>query len=231
MREILIERLYSADEIKRIGDKINRLSSSNNMDIVYFLTLRLISTIIIFCLLLLKFKFGYILAPVSAFVYYFLFEKFFLDSKLRKREKKLDKEALVFFEILTLTLESGRNLQNALEVTVDNVNSELSNEFKRTLFEVKFGKSLLEALNDTKKRIPSETINNIILNMTQTNIFGTNIIDTMYSQVEFLREKQVLSIREEINKLPNKISILSVLFIIPIILLMVLGPFVISYLG
>jgi tight adherence protein C len=231
MKEILIERLYSSDEIKRINDKINRLSSGNNMDVVHFLTLRLISSIVIFIVLLLKFKLGYIVAPVITFVYYFLFEKFFLDSKLKKREKKLDKEALVFFEILTLTLESGRNLQNALEVTVDNVNSELSNEFKRTLFEVKFGKSLLEALNDTKKRIPSETINNIILNMTQTNIFGTNIIDTMYSQVEFLREKQVLSIREEINKLPNKISILSVLFIIPIILLMVLGPFVISYLG
>lgn len=230
MREILIERLYSADEIKKIDEKINKLNNSK-MDLVYFLTLRLISTIVLFFLLLLKLKLGYIIAPVVAFVYYFLYEKFFLDSKLKKREKKLDKEALVFFEILTLTLESGKNLQNALEVTVDNVDSELSDEFKRTLFEVKFGKSLLEALNDTKKRIPSETINNIILNMTQTNIFGTNIIDTMYSQVEFLREKQVLSIREEINKLPNKISILSVLFIIPIILLMVLGPFVISYLG
>lgn len=230
MREILIERLYSADEIKKIDEKINKLNNSK-MDLVYFLTLRLISTIVLFFLLLLKLKLGYIIAPVVAIVYYFLYEKFFLDSKLKKREKKLDKEALVFFEILTLTLESGKNLQNALEVTVDNVDSELSDEFKRTLFEVKFGKSLLEALNDTKKRIPSETINNIILNMTQTNIFGTNIIDTMYSQVEFLREKQVLSIREEINKLPNKISILSVLFIIPIILLMVLGPFVISYLG
>jgi pilus assembly protein TadC len=53
----------------------------------------------------------------------------------------------------------------------------------------------------------------------------------MYSQIEFLRDKQVLSIREQINKLPNKISIISVLFIVPIILLIVLGPFLISFIG
>lgn len=229
MRDILVERLYSTKEVKRISDKINKLGK--NMNIVTFLGTRLISTIIIFFVLLIKFKMGYILSPIITLVYYYIFEKIVLDTVINKRIKKLDKEALIFFEILTLTLESGRDLEKALEVTVSNVNSELSSEFKRTLFEVKFGKSLLEALNDTKKRIPSETINNIILNMTQTNIFGTNIIDTMYSQVEFLREKQVFAVREEINKLPNKISILSVLFIIPIILLMVLGPFIITYLG
>lgn len=229
MRDILVERLYSTKEVKRISDKINKLGK--NMNIVTFLGTRLISTIIIFFVLLIKFKMGYILSPIITLFYYYIFEKIVLDTVINKRIKKLDKEALIFFEILTLTLESGRDLEKALEVTVSNVNSELSSEFKRTLFEVKFGKSLLEALNDTKKRIPSETINNIILNMTQTNIFGTNIIDTMYSQVEFLREKQVFAVREEINKLPNKISILSVLFIIPIILLMVLGPFIITYLG
>ena len=143
----------------------------------------------------------------------------------------IDREALTFFEILTLTLESGRNLEKALEITVENVNSELSDEFKKTLFEIKFGKSLLEALNDTKKRIPSETINNIILNITQTNIFGNSIIETMYSQIEFLRDKQVLSIREQMNKIPNKISIISVLFVVPIILLIILGPLLITFIN
>ena len=53
----------------------------------------------------------------------------------------------------------------------------------------------------------------------------------MYSQIEFLRDKQVLAIREQINKLPNKISIVSVIFIIPIILLIVLGPVIIKFIN
>ena len=226
----IITKIYRESEVKRISEKIMMLNNYP-LDEIKFLNIRLITSLILFFITLLIFKTGYILSPIIALVYYYLFEYVFLDTFIQKRIKKLDREALTFFEILTLTLESGRNLEKALEITVLNVNSELSEEFKKTLFEVKFGKSLLEALNDTKKRIPSETINNIILNITQTNIFGNKIIDTMYSQIEFLRDKQVLSIREQINKLPNKISIISVLFIVPIILLIVLGPFLISFIN
>ena len=226
----IITKIYRESEVKRISEKIMMLNNYP-LDEIKFLNIRLITSLILFFITLLIFKTGYILSPIIALVYYYLFEYLFLDTFIQKRIKKLDREALTFFEILTLTLESGRNLEKALEITVLNVNSELSEEFKKTLFEVKFGKSLLEALNDTKKRIPSETINNIILNITQTNIFGNKIIDTMYSQIEFLRDKQVLEVREQINKLPNKISIISVLFIVPIILLIVLGPFLISFIN
>ena len=78
---------------------------------------------------------------------------------------------------------------------------------------------------------PSETVNNIILNIVQTNIFGNSILDTMYNQIEFLRDKQILQIKEKINKIPNKVSIISVIFIVPLILLLILGPFVIEFLG
>lgn len=226
----IIKKIYRENEIKRINEKITMLNKYP-MSEINFLNIRLITMIIIFFLVLIIFKTGYLLSPIITLAYYYLFEYIFLDIPIQNRIKKLDREALTFFEILTLTLESGRNLEKALEITVLNVNSELSQEFKKTLFEVKFGKSLLEALNDTKKRIPSETINNIILNITQTNIFGNSIIDTMYSQIDFLREKQILSIREQINKIPNKISIISVLFIVPIILLIVLGPFFITFIN
>lgn len=226
----LIKKIYRESEIKRVHEKIAKLSNYS-FDEITFLNIRFISSLIIFVLLIFTSKLGYIIAPTIALIYYYFFEYIFLDIALQKRTKKLDREALTFFEILTLTLESGRDLEKALEITVINVNSELSQEFKKTLFEVKFGKSLLEALNDTKKRIPSETINNIILNITQTNIFGNSIIETMYSQIEFLRDKQVLAIREQINKLPNKISIVSVIFIIPIILLIVLGPVIITFIN
>ena len=226
----IITKIYRESDVKRINEKITKLNNYP-LDEIKFLTIRLTTTILVFIITILIFKTGYILSPILTITYYYLFEYLFLDIPIQKRIKELDREALTFFEILTLTLESGRDLEKALEITVLNVNSELSNEFKKTLFEVKFGKSLLEALEDTKKRIPSETINNIILNITQTNIFGNKIIDTMYSQIDFLREKQVLSVREQINKLPNKISIISVIFIVPIILLIVLGPFLISFLN
>ena len=213
-------RLYTKKSVEVVNKKVSLLGDNFKMSISKYMTIRLLFCIFSFLITVYLFNFGYVIAPVICVLAYYLFTYV-----------TLDREALEFFEILTLTLESGRNLEHALEITVFNVDSELSGEFKKTLFEIKFGKSLVEALEAMKKRIPSETINNIILNITQTNVFGNSILETMYNQIDFLRDKQILEIKGQINKIPNKISIISVLFMVPLILLLVLGPVVINYLN
>ena len=153
-----------------------------------------------------------------------------LDWQIKKRVKTLEKEALFFFEVLTLTLEGGRNLKRALSLTVSNIDSEIALEFKKTLEEIEYGKSLNESLKAMKKRIPSDTINNAILNMIGSNTFGNSITSSMYNQIEYLRNKQMLDIKAEINKLPMKVSIISVVFFVPIMLLIILAPVLINYL-
>lgn len=227
----MIRKIYREQDLKRIQMQIDMLGGKSKFDAITFINLQLLSSLIVFLLVLYQAKHAYIFAPIVTLVWYYAYYYFILSRPLKERIRKLDHEALYFFEILTLTLESGRNLENSLEVTVANVHSELSDEFRRSLLEVHFGKSLLEALEDMKKRIPSETINNIILNITQTNIFGNSILDTMYNQIAFLRDKQILEIKGQINKIPNKISIISVLFVVPLILILILGPFILNFFG
>lgn len=231
MSNSLLQKIYRKKEIENIEASIKLLGERSKIDAITFINIRIFSTILIFFFILYISKIGYLLAPVISVVYYYLFHYILIKKPIKKRIKDLDHQALYFFEILTLTLESGRNLENSLEVTVFNVDSELSREFKKALFEMKFGKTLIETLDDMKKRIPSETINNILLNITQTNIFGNSILETMNNQISYLRDKQLLEIKGEINKIPNKISIISVIFVVPLILLLVLGPFVISLLS
>lgn len=226
-----IFKIYRVKDVEKIEHKIYMAGFEDRLNAVDFCNIKVITTLLLFLFLLVSSDFGYITAPLLTIAYVSLFEYVLLDIPLKKRGKKLDHEALYFFEVLTLTLESGRNLERSLWVTTDNVDSELSNEFKKTLEETKYGKSLIEALTDMKKRIPSDTINNIILNITQTSVFGSGILDTLYNQVDFLRDKQILDIKEQINKIPNKISIISVIFIVPLILILILGPFVLNYLG
>lgn len=229
--KVLTSKIYREKTLNKIQTKILMLGGKQKYDAVDFMNVRIFTSLILFIVIIFTGSLSYIYAPLLVIIYYIVFEYLFLDYKLKQREKKLDYEALHFFEILSLTLESGRDLESSIEITCYNTNSELSNEFKRALFEIKFGKSLMEALEDMKKRIPSETVNNIILNIVQTNIFGNSILDTMYNQIEFLRDKQILAIKEKINKIPNKVSIVSVLFIVPLILLLLLGPFLVEFLN
>ncbi len=232
MKYGIIKKIYGQNEIEGIQYKINMLGSNRKLEFnsYEFLNLRLITTIL-FSIVLLLLNFKYYMIPFITILYYFMFYYYLISLPLKKRSEKLDREALTFFEVLTLTLQSGKNLENAIETTVMNVNSELSNEFKACLYETKMGKSLMEALTTLNKRIPSETINSIILNILETSEFGNSIVDVMKNEVEYLREKQILEVKGQINKIPNKVSIISVIFIIPLILLIILGPFIIDFIG
>lgn len=229
MRNIM-SKIYLKKDIEHIQKKINMLGNSK-MDALSFTNNRVLTTILLALFLIFFTNLSYIIIPFILIIYYYLYYQIFIVNKLKKREEKLDREALYFFEVLTLTLESGKNLQNSIEMTCENIDSELSQEFKKSLKEVAVGKTLIEALGDMQKRIPSENINNIILNIMQTNYFGNSIIETMNNQVSYLRDKQMLDIKGQINKIPNKVSIVSVIFIVPLILLLILGPYLVNFLG
>ena len=105
----------------------------------------------------------------------------------------------------------------------------MSDEFKEAVREVSFGKSLNEALTDMQLRIPSENVNNIVLSLTQANLYGNSIIDNLYNQIDYLREKRKLEVKGRISKVPVYISVISVFFFIPLLLMIVLGPVLLSF--
>ena len=229
-KKSFINRIYREKDIKKIDAKINQFGVSKKFTTEYFMSFRLFTSIIVFVVLFIFADFGALIAPVATVLWYILVGYFMIDKPLKKRERKLDNEAYYYFEVLTLALESGRNLENAIIMACKYIDSEISSEFKETIKQVNFGKSLTESLSVMSTRIPSLTINNIILNMEQSNLFGNSIIETMYNQLDFLKDKQIMDIKAQINKIPNKISIFSVLFFIPLILLIILGPVLIDFL-
>lgn len=230
-KEEFVRRLYSDKYVNRFVKKVKLLGIKNKMDPYDIILTRLLTTVILFILLLYFFKYGYIIAPIGGVIYYFLFNYFVLNKKIKMRIIKLENEAMHFFEVLTLSLETGRNLVEAIEVTTDNVSGLLSDEFRESVREVSFGKSLNEALNDMQYRIPSENVNNIVLSLTQANLYGNSIIENLYSQIDYLREKRKLEVKGRISKVPILISVISVFFFVPLLLIVILGPILLDYIG
>lgn len=227
----LVARIYRKKDIDKIETKLDLFGVKKKLTVEGFMNLRLYSTVILFFIIFLIVDGGVVLAPIIAALYYYVLYYFMIEIPLKKRERRLDREAYYYFEVLTLALESGRNLETAITMACKYIDSEVSDEFKETLKHVNFGKSLPEALSQMNLRIPSTAINNIILNIEQSNVFGNSIIDTMYNQLDFLKEKQIMDVKAAINKLPNKISIFSVLFFVPLLLLLILGPVILQFIN
>lgn len=215
--------------IVRYQRKIDKLGLDNTFDANWFLSIRFITSCFLFVFILWFMNFGYIVAPIVVSVYYYLLSYVCIDTRINKRARKLEGEAITFFDVLKLTLASGKDIISSLQMTSNNVDGELSLEVKYALREIKFGKSLEEALDSLRGRVASDVVSNIILNIKESSIFGTNIIDSLDTQIQFLRDKRVMDIKEVINKIPIKISAISVIFFIPILMLLILSPILIEY--
>ncbi len=225
------KNIYSNYSLNDIENRMKLLGKEDLSDTLKFLNLRLISSILIFFVVLYFVDWGYILSPILVVLYYIFLPNITIDRAIKKRKAKLESEAMYFFEILSLSLESGNNLYNAIRVTSDNIDSELSNEFKKMMTDIEYSKSFDEAINDMKERIPSDTISNILLNIRESNMFGNSIIGTLNNQLDYLRETKILEAKAYISKIPLKISVISVVFFIPLLLLLILGPVLINYFG
>lgn len=226
MKSSLAKKIYPKSTIQRINKKNKLLGIDYSYNTDSLLISHLLITIFIFIIIFIL-KNDILLASFASFVYFLSAEYLFFDLRLKKRGKLLEKDAVFYFQILALTLESGSNLKGAIELTSSNVDSTLSREFKRVIDDINLGKSLTEALNDLKLRIPSDAVNNIIINLLESNIYGNNMIDSLNSQLDYLNDKILLETKAKINKMPIKISIVSVLMFVPLLLMLILSPFII----
>lgn len=236
MDKNLVIRVYGEKYYNKLNNKIKSLGTDNKINIISFMNIRLYLSIILFLIpIILRFtnnlfKYWYIDSVLIFILSYILIKYLLLDIRIKRRKIVLEEEAYYFFEVLTLTLQTGRNLEKSIEITCNYIDNEISKEFKQMLLHIKLGKSFKESLDSMRERIPSRDINNIILSMSEASNFGTNVVSMMEGELEYLNQKQILRVKEEINKIPNKISIISVLFIVPLILLIILSPVIIKML-
>ena len=138
-------KLYGKKQVELIDKKIKLLGVSTKLDCYKFLNIRFFFMLFFFFVMFYISNLGYILGPIVAFCWYKGITYIALDDRIKRRRISLEAEALNFFEILTLSLETGRNLQEALTVTLSSCDGELACEFREVLREVKYGKSLTEA--------------------------------------------------------------------------------------
>ena len=222
--------IYRLKTIEKYNKK-QKLLGYPDRSVSIFLYTRLLLSIILFLIMMVITDFNILITGIIVVLFYYLFSYFSYDYQIEKRAKSLEKDAIYFFEILTLSIESGKNLVDAIKVTVNNVDSELANEFKKTLKELEYGKSFHDSFMDLKNRIPSDIIENVILNIIEAYVSGGDITTTLRKQVAFIQNKRIMDIKAKINQIPIKISVVSVFLFIPLVLLLILAPVILEYFG
>ena len=215
----VVTRIYPELVIKKYQSKINTLGSSTIIDVYTFLLSRLLLEIILFILLVLIPKYGLIISTITVIFIHFLYEDILITSKIMNREERLDKDALEFFNLLSLGLKSNASIYNVFLTTSKVCNNTLSKEFleglKKDNMEVCYTyvynhipnqdlKTYLEEMKLTKDK---ETLSKVVANLNQV-----------------LSAKKDTKEQNFLNKLPLKALTSTIIYLALVLLLLLLAP-------
>lgn len=151
-----------------------------------------------------------------------------LARRLRQRTESIERELPDILDLLTIGVESGLGLEQAMEATCANFDSPMSEELARTLQELSLGLSRHEALENLKHRSESTDLASFVVVLTQADVLGMPIGRVLRTQADEMRERRRSRAREKAAKLPVKIIFPTMFFILPPLMVIIIGPAVAS---
>lgn len=144
------------------------------------------------------------------------------------RVEAIEKELPDVLDVLAISVEAGVGLEGAIQAVVDRFDSPLAHEFGHMLSEMELGLSRREALQNLRSRTDIPDLNGFVLALLQADALGMPMTRVLQTQAEEMRRRRRGKVREAAAKLPVKILFPLILFILPALFIVILGPAVIS---
>ena len=167
-----------------------------------------------------------IMAGAAGMMGYFL-PVFLLSRRVRKRQLSIREGFPDALDMLLVCVESGLGLDGALARVADEIGRAhplLSEQFGFIGRELRVGRDREVALRSMAERIGIDEVTSLVTLLIQTDKLGTSIGDALRAHAYEMRSTRLLRAEEKAMKLPVKLSIPLIFFILPALLLVILAP-------
>ncbi len=172
-----------------------------------------------------------ILSLASAAVGGYLLPEMWLIWRVRARQHRLRRALPDGLDLLVICVEAGLGIDQALlKVSQDLriAHREFSDELQLVNLEMRIGKSRIEALRELARRTGLEDIKSLVAMLIQTERFGTSVAQSLRVFSDELRTKRRQRAEEMSAKTTVKIVPPLVFFIFPALMVVILGPAIIT---
>lgn len=145
-----------------------------------------------------------------------------------KRSKMMRNALPDAIDLLTVSVEAGLGFDSAVSRVALNTTGPLSEEFARLLQEMQLGVGRTEAMRAMSERSSIQDLKSFCMAMVQADSLGIPIGRVLRVQSAEMRVKRRQRAEEKAQQVPVKIMIPLVLFILPCLFLIVMGPAALS---
>lgn len=149
---------------------------------------------------------------------------FWLSGRTRRRQAQIRRTLPDVVDLLVVSVEAGLGLGSALAKAAEKMSGALPEEIARALAETAFGKPRTQALKDMSTRVGVGELKTFVAAVTQAELLGVAITQTLRAQSRTIRAARVQRVREQAARLPVTLLLPLSLFIFPAVFIVLLGP-------
>lgn len=151
-----------------------------------------------------------------------------LNAKIKKHQDAIRAQLPDTLDLLSVCMEAGLSFDASLLKVSERMEGPLIDELVTVFRQIQLGKSRNDALKTLSDSTDVSELKTFISAVIQANTLGIPITNVLAAQSEQLRIAKREQIKEKAAKVPSKMTIPTVLLILPAIICIIMGPVVIQ---
>lgn len=153
--------------------------------------------------------------------------KYWVDKRINKRQNEITNGFPDALDLMLVCVEAGQGLDQAIIRVANEIRAgypDLADEFEMVSFEIKAGKDKITVLKDMAERCGVGDVTSFVTVLIQSQSFGTSIADALRVYASEMRDKRVMRAEEKANVLPTKLTLGTMMFTVPPLMIILIGP-------
>jgi tight adherence protein C len=154
-----------------------------------------------------------------------------LSHRIASRQQAIAEGFPDALDMLVVCVEAGLGLDaafNRVGAELTRSHPALATQFALVSLELRAGKSRADALRNLADRIGLDEVNSFVTLMVQSDSLGTSIAQTLTVHADEMRNRRMMRAEEKAHKLPVKLTVPLVVFILPCMMTVILLPGIIG---
>ncbi|HEV2545875.1 MAG TPA: type II secretion system F family protein [Stellaceae bacterium] len=232
-------QLLRGDEARNTTDKLTQAGWRSRDALVIYLGLRLslpfVGGIAAFLLMLTMMPeastMQTIIGALVGCILFFFVPVFGLNQAIKSRQNRLRRQLPDGLDLLVICAEAGLSLDAALNRVSREIGfsaPDLADEIGLTAVELGFLPNRRQALMNLAKRTELPAIRGVVNTLVQTERYGTPLAHSLRVLSSEFREERMLKAEEKAAKLPATLTVPMILFILPTLFIVLVGPAIIQ---
>ncbi len=152
---------------------------------------------------------------------------YWVNKRKAERQEQIAQGFPDSLDMLLICTEAGQSMDQSIARVGRELKAgypALAEEFETVSHEVKAGKDRLEVLRDMGERCGNADIRSFVTVLIQSATYGTSTADALRVYAAEMRDKRVMLAEEKANVLPTKLTLGTMMFTVPPLLIILIGP-------